>query len=109
MKLLNRERIEVDLFLRYVDDCRLFVKSLNPGWVWSGKKFVYSKQQADKDDMEGVTFVQRSTREFTKAMCDMTDFLTFTGEDSSMFLEEALPTLDTSLWWEGGQVKFRFY
>ena len=109
MKLLKREKIDVDLFLRYVDDCRLFVKSLNPGWRWSGTKFEYSKQQAEKDEEEGVTFVQRTTREFTKAMCDMTNFLTFTGEDCSMFVDEALPTLDTSLWWEGRQVKFRFY
>ena len=31
VKLLKRENLKFDLFLRYVDDCRLFMPSINPG------------------------------------------------------------------------------
>ena len=62
-----------------------------------------------KDEKEGITFVQRTTREITKAMCSLTDFLRFTGEDCSMFQDGTLPTLDTALWMSNGQVLFKFF
>ena len=109
VKLLRREGVLFDLFIRYVDDCRLFMPSLNPGWIWSGTEFRYSKDQREKDEKEGITFVQRTTREITKAMCSLTDFLKFTGEDCSMFEDATLPTLDTAVWLEGGRVKHIFF
>ena len=42
-------------------------------------------------------------------MCDLTDFLVFTGEDSTMFSGGFLPTLDTSLKVDGGQIKYKFF
>ena len=107
--LLKREGVCFDLFIRYVDDCRLFLPSLNLGWIWSNGGFVYSRSQAELDEREGVTFVQRTTREITKAMCEMTDFLKFTGEDCSEFEDGTLPTLDTALWMCEGQIKYKFF
>ena len=49
VSLLKREKIKFNLFLRYVDDCRLFMPSLNPGWIWSGGNFIYSKERAAVD------------------------------------------------------------
>ena len=86
VRLLEREKLDFDLFIRYVDDCRLFMRSLNPGWHWNGEKFAYSSKLAQEDEEQGVSFEQRTTREVTKAMCDMTNFLRFTGEDCSITL-----------------------
>ena len=65
--------------------------------------------QAAEDVRDGVTYVQRTTREMTKAMCDLTDFLHFTGEDCSMFKDNCLPTLDTILWVSNCKIKHKFY
>ena len=42
-------------------------------------------------------------------MCSLVPFLRFTGEDASMFLNNRLPTLDTEIWMEKGQVLHAFY
>ena len=109
VKLLKREGVRFDLFLRYVDDCRLFMPSLNPGWTWTGHGFEFVREQMKRDLNEGISFVQRTTREITKAMCQLTHFLKFTGEDSSMFADATLPTLDTSLWMKDGVVMHKFF
>ena len=109
INLLNREKIDFDLFLRYVDDCRLFMRSLEPGWIWEKGTFVYSHMQEIDDHSNGVTSTQRTTREITKAMCEMTEFLVFTGEDCSMFTDGYLPTLDTSLKVKEGQIQYKFF
>ena len=109
VKLLKREKVKFDLFLRYVDDCRLFMPALNPGWIWKDGTFIFSKEQAASDERDGITFIQRTTREVTKAMCDLTDFLKFTGEDCSDFSDNTLPTLDTTLWVHEGQIKYKFF
>ena len=38
MELLKRENIKFDLYLHYVDDCRLFLTFFNKGWMWSNNK-----------------------------------------------------------------------
>ena len=45
------------------------------------------------------------------AMSSLVSFLKFEGEDSSMFLNNRLPTLDTEIWVdpESGLIKFAFY
>ena len=109
VNLLNRENIDFDMFIRYVDDCRLFMRALNPGWTWKGTKFEYDEIQAKRDEEEGITYIERTTREMTKALCSLTDFLRFTGEDCTMFVDNTLPTLDTSLWVINGQIKHKFF
>ena len=55
VKLLERENVDFDLFIRYVDDCRLCMRSLNVGWTWTGERFEYCEVQAARDKEEGVT------------------------------------------------------
>ena len=42
-------------------------------------------------------------------MTSMVSFLEFTGEDQSMFENSRLPTLDTEIWEEEGEIKFSLY
>ena len=47
IKLMKREGLMWDLYARYVDDCRLFIPSINKGWFWDGSGFKYSKMRED--------------------------------------------------------------
>ena len=42
IKLLKREGVIFDLLVRYVDDCRMMMASLNEGWTWGEKGFEFS-------------------------------------------------------------------
>ena len=108
-KLLEKEGIEWLLYFRYVDDNRTFLAPLADGWVWSNDRFVFSKEQADIDRTEGVSDQSRTTRELVKAMSSLVDFLNIEGEDFEMFSDKTLPTLDTSIWWDGAKVAYKFY
>ena len=50
-----------------------------------------------------------TTIELSKAMSSLVKFLKFTGEDETMFSNMKLPTLDTELWIENGQISFSYY
>ena len=61
-------------------------------------------------DLESTESDQsRTTRELVKAMCSLVNFLQFEGEDSDMFENGTLPTLDTALWWDGSKVSYEFF
>ena len=105
LELLKRENVKYDLYLRYVDDCRLFLPVFNKGWTWKNNRIMYSVDQHVLDNASDETDVARTTRVITEAMCSLTSFLKFTGEDSSMFPDQTLPTLDTTLWVENEQNK----
>ena len=52
-----------------------------------------------KDDLESnLTDQQRTTIELVSAMSSLVSFLAFEGEDSSMFSNARLPTLDCEIW-----------
>ena len=105
VELMEEAGLEFDLFLRYVDDCRLFLPAINKGWVWEGDKFTF-KRELMLNDEENDAY---TTREITKAMCSLVGFLKFTGEECGMFTDKKLPTLDTSLWVKDGRIEFQFY
>ena len=49
LELMKREKVMIDLYLRYVDDCRQFMPVINKGWYWCGQSFVFSKQRERED------------------------------------------------------------
>ena len=102
--MMKREGIEHKKFLRYVDDCRLFLPALNKGGMWNGRKFVFHEELTNNTESDN----EYTTREITKAMCSVVHFLRFTGEHCDMFGGK-LPTLDTTLWMENNRVKFEFF
>ena len=77
LKVAHNQGLIVDLFVRYVDDCRLVLTSLNEGWRWSSKlcKFAYSEDVRENDLKCGETDQYRTMREVTKMMCSLTKFL----------------------------------
>ena len=109
MNLCKRENLSVDLFLRYVDDCRILMAPLNEGWFWNGCKFEFSWERRKSDLKCALSDQQRTTIEITKAMTSIVSFLNFTGEDCSMFQNCRLPTLDCEVWFEDGKIQYSFY
>ena len=103
-----REGLVVDLTLRYVDDVRIFLPSLNEGWEWNGRNFSFSWERRKRELEKGEHDSWRTTQQIAKAMTSMVDCLNFTGEDQSMFPSRKLPTLDTEIWMQGENVRFRF-
>ena len=43
MRLAKRERVHIDLYLRYMDDCRAFLKAIKRGWIWTGDRLCFSE------------------------------------------------------------------
>ena len=64
----------------------------------------------EKLDLESNESDQtRTTRELVRAMSSLVPFLQFEGEDHEMFEDRTLPTLDTSIWWTGSKIAYKFY
>ena len=111
LKLLNKEQIEVLLYVRYVDDNRSFTRPIREGyrWVDNGLKFSYKWQREDiqsgKDDQ------QRTCEILVKAMNSISRYLQFTPEPESLLEHEKLPTLDTKIWWctKMERIMFEYY
>ena len=95
--LTKKEGIEVKLYLRYVDDCRTFLRAIKKGWIWSGSRICFSEREFNRDEDTEKDKVERMTRLITGMVCSITDNLRFTGEDSTQFQDATLPTLDTTL------------
>ena len=111
MSLLRRENIDILLLSRYVDDIRNFLWPIYEGWRWSEGCFKFDKLWQEEDLLSGLTDEQRTTPELVKAMYSLVEFIQFEEEDTSMFSDYRLPTLDTSIWVceSTGTVLYSFY
>ena len=79
------------LFLRYVDDLRLYLFPINRGWSWDviTKSWKYQHDTCDKR-----TFDERTKEELRKSFDSVIDCLSFTTETQDDFVSKTLPTLD---------------
>ena len=106
---MEKEGLDIDLYMRYVDDSRNMLRPLAPGWRWDNG-FKFREEWAAEDREQGTSSQVRTTTELTKAMNGLVWFLQLTGEDSSMFEDARLPTLDTALWVdEDHKIRYMFY
>ena len=111
IKLLDREGIKLWLFFRYVDDVRCFLRPFKEGVRWDGCEFRYDKKWEEEDLLSGKTDQRRTTEQLVAAMSSIVDFLDFEPEESGMFANDRLPTLDASIWVceRSCLVKFSFF
>ena len=108
-ELTDKLGINIKLYVRYVDDCRIFLYNIKKGWIWSEDKIVFSESEFERDDDSIESATRRTTELMTGMMCYIAENLKFTGEDSTQFDDETLPTLDTALWVQNGVVQHKFY
>ena len=109
MELMDREGITIDLFMRYVDDYRFFLRPLNERWYWAGDRFEFSWERREEDLKSQLSDQSRTTIELIKVMNSLVQFLRFTSEHYTMFESRRLPTLDSEIWFEEGKFYHSFY
>ena len=101
--------IKILLYVRYVDDCRVFLRGVKRGWIWERGRVSFSDHEFENDGTSREHTIKRTTRLLTGMMCSLAENLKFTGEDSTQFCDNTLPTLDTALWVQDGLVQYKFY
>ena len=109
LRLARREGLSILSFFRYVDDCRNMLHAILEGWRWVDGQFRFSKVWEVEDLNSGLSDCHRTMREITKAMSSIISFIQFEGEEPGMFPESKLPTLDTSVWWNGLSLSYEFF
>ena len=94
-----------------MDDIRNFLRPLLHGVRWSGEHFFYREDWEDEDLKLQLSDQQRTRIELVAEMTCIVSFLNFEGEESEMFRNRRLPTLDTEIWIDTERVlsKYSFY
>ena len=106
-ELAWRTGIHIKLFVRYVDDCRVFLNGVKRGWIWKDGTVVFSQKEYEDDEDSRQNTIKRRTRLITGMVCSLAINLKFTCEDCTQFEDNTLPILDTALWVEQGKVQYR--
>ena len=95
------------IYLRYVDDMRVFMHPIRRGWTWSDQGWKYDADNGDtRDD------IRRTTEEIDKSLNSLIDFLSFTTESELDFGDDGgfLPTLDfKTKVQDDGVIEFKFF
>ena len=99
--------LTVQIFCRYVDDLRFYLRPITRGWFWRDKRWVYDKEEGDRDERDPEL---RTADEIGKSLSDIWDFVQFTTEREAEFNDKFLPTLDFATKVEGnGYIRYKFF
>ena len=77
MELVNREKLKIHLYYRYVDDVRNGLQALAEGWRWVGNGFAFSSEWEEVDRLSDKPDQLRTVEEIAKAMSSLVKFLSF--------------------------------
>ena len=104
-RLMLAAGISLNLFYRYVDDIRVYMRPLLKGWTWQHDRWVFDPSK--QDDRDAHT---RTVQEMGKSLNSVWEFLKFTTEDESEFDDHFLPTLDFSTKvGPSGYINYKFF
>ena len=96
-------KLPCKLFIRYVDDIRVYVNFIKRGWRWSAKGWTFDIH----DDRDPVS---RTLEELNKSFDSVLSFLSFTTEWEGEFTSGFLPTLDMETKVkQDGKITYRFF
>ena len=107
--LAEKTGVRIKLFLRYVDNCIVFLNGFKRGWMWDRKRITFSMEEYERDQESYHHTVRRTKKLITGMMCSIAYKLRVIGEDCTQFEDNTLPTLDTALWVENGRIEYKFY
>ena len=79
------------LFVRYVDDLRIYLNTINKGWFWENEKWIFDSKRGEEDER---TPEVRTREEINKSFDGIFECLNFTTETQNDFKQGTLPTLD---------------
>ena len=88
--------VKMILFFHYIDDLRLLLFPIKPGYKWNND----NKSWEEMIDNDLRSPEQRTREELGKSMDSVWSFLTFTTEGPEDFSDNKLPTLDFNAWVE---------
>ena len=92
------------LFIRYVDDIRIYTHLLKPGWYWTRCGWRFNSEPDTRDP------VTRTLQELNKSFDCIVSFLNFTTEWEGDFESGFLPTLDMETKVNvNGRITYRFF
>ena len=103
--LMHSWKFLVKLYIRYIDDVRVFAHPIKKGWSWNHDGWTFNENAVD--DRDPIT---RTREELQKAFDSIMDFLLFTTECEPDFSSGYLPTLDVEMQAQSdGSIWYRFY
>ena len=95
-KRMASNNIKVEDDGKFVDDARIFLYSIRPGWRWENGGLWFMKEWELEDALLSPT--ERTKRVVGGSMSGLTECLTFTTETSEEFADGWLPKLGFKLW-----------
>ena len=97
--------IKCKIYMRYIDDIRIYAYPIKPGWSWSVTGWTF-----DPNHSETECDIRNTCDEFCKTFNSIMDFLDFTAENECDFETGYLPTLDTQTKvLHNGIVRYKFF
>ena len=87
--------LKIILFFRYIDDLRLMLFPIKPGYRWN-----INKWENSMDDNDCRSPEVRTREELGKSMDSIWKFVSFTTEGTEDYCDMKLPTLDFNAWIE---------
>ena len=98
LQILNKLEIKVHMLVFYVDDVRLGMQAIKPGWRWesSSQQLKFSKEwEAEEEHLDPTVKTMMVLKDI---MNSLERDMTFTAESHLDFEDLRLPTLDVNLW-----------
>ena len=104
-EVMFRWGIKCKIYMRYIDDLRLYAYPIKPGWSWSPSGWTH-----DPDKIVKNCDIRETCAEFCKTFNSIMDFLEFTTENECDFETGFLPTLDMQTRVsDNGSIEYRFF
>ena len=95
VRLVEEARLQIKLYMRYMDDGRKFLHPLKKGWRWEGGTLVYClRWEIEDKDKTPMDITMHVLKETVKGVAD---YLQFTFESGEDYEDGWLPTLDTNI------------
>ena len=97
-----------NLYLRYMDDGRIFLHAIKAGWRWNSGRLEF--QESWKEEDAKLEPLEITRRALAGSMEGVISCLKFTTEVGTDYDDNCLPTLDLKLWVEkDNKVLYKFY
>ena len=95
----------IPLFIRYIDDIRVYVFPINNGWSWNGEKWMY-----DENNKDDLNYEERTKKMLLKTFNSVLESITLTAESEAEFSNGMLPTLDFQTRVRNdGEIEFKYF
>ena len=107
-KLVEENNINTSFIGFYVDDGRIIMYSLRPGWRWFNGGLWYREDWEQEEKFLSPT--ERTKNMISRTLGDIVDCLEFTVETPEDYPDNWLPTLDISMHMNSeNQLQYRFF